>query len=117
MTDQLIVKEEILIKATAERVWEVLIKPKYIVQWDDLPEDYPSEDMKKGSQVIWDNPNGGHTITTVIKAEEGKELKIALDITNWEVKPKEGDVAYLFQLEEQNNTTRLKIEIGDFPDL
>ncbi|MBM7583657.1 hypothetical protein JOC86_000194 [Bacillus pakistanensis] len=30
MTDQLIVKDEILIEATSARVWEVLIKTKYV---------------------------------------------------------------------------------------
>ena len=33
MSEQLTVKDEILINATSEKVWEVLIKPKYIAQW------------------------------------------------------------------------------------
>ncbi|MGJ9384203.1 SRPBCC family protein [Salipaludibacillus sp. CF4.18] len=114
MTKKLIVKEEVLIEATPSKVWEVLINPKYVAQWDELPENYPSENMTKGSKVVWENPNGGQTVTTIIKAEEMKELKIALYLSNWEVKPNEGDVAYLYQLEDQNGSTLLKIEIGDF---
>ena len=43
MTDQLIVKDEILIEATPSKVWEVLVNPKYVAQWDELPENDPSE--------------------------------------------------------------------------
>jgi uncharacterized protein YndB with AHSA1/START domain len=114
MTNKLIVKEEVLIEAAPSKVWEVLIKPEYIAQWDALPEDYPSENMTKGSKVVWENPNGGQTVTTIIKAEEMKELKIALYLSNWEVQPEEGDVAYLYQLEDLKGRTLLKMEIGDF---
>ncbi|MDQ0232100.1 SRPBCC family protein [Metabacillus malikii] len=114
MTEQLVVKDEIIIEAAPAKVWEVLIKPKYVAQWDALPDNYPQEDMTIGSKVIWENPNGGETITTIIKADEMKELKIALYLSNWEVKPNEGDVAYLYRLEDLNDRTLLKIEIGDF---
>lgn len=52
MTDKLIVNDEILIEASPARVWEVLIKPKYVAKWDELPENYPTEDMSKGSKVV-----------------------------------------------------------------
>lgn len=45
MTEQLIVRDEILIEANSQKVWEVLTKPKYIAEWDELPENYPDEDM------------------------------------------------------------------------
>ncbi|HZH59487.1 MAG TPA: SRPBCC domain-containing protein [Metabacillus sp.] len=114
MTKQLIVKDEVLIEATPSRVWEILTKPKFVAQWDELPEDYPSEDMTKGSQVIWELPNGGKSITTIIKAEEMKELIISLFVSKWEIQLNEGDVAYRYQLEKRGNQTLLKIEIGDF---
>lgn len=114
MTEKLIVNDEIVINAGPERVWEVLIKPKYVAQWDELPDNYPSEDMKVGSEVVWELPNGGKTIMKVIKADKNKELIIALYSSNWEVKPIEGDVAYHYKLEDLNGSTYLKIEIGDF---
>ncbi|GIN62271.1 hypothetical protein J27TS8_22640 [Robertmurraya siralis] len=113
MTAELIVRDEVLIDAPPAKVWKVLITPKYVAQWDELPEDYPSEDMSKGSEVVWEH-NGEKTITTIIKAEEMKELQIALYQSNWEVQPDEGDVAYRYNLEERNGSTLLKIEIGDF---
>jgi uncharacterized protein YndB with AHSA1/START domain len=114
MTEKLIVKDEILIEATPAKVWEILTKPKYVAQWDELPENYPEEDMTVGSKVVWELPNGGQSITTIIQADERKRLKIALFGSNWEIKPNEGDVAYLFHLEEKEGITVLKIEIGDF---
>lgn len=75
MTAELIVRDEVLIDAPPAKVWKVLITPKYVAQWDELPEGYPSEDMSKGSEVVWEH-NGEKTITTIIKAEEMKELQI-----------------------------------------
>ena len=115
MTKKLIVKNEIQIQATPEKVWEVLVTPKYVAQWDDLPENYPSEKMKEGSKVVWEHPNGGQVVTTVIRSLENKELKIALYSSNWEDEIKEGDIANVYQVEEQQDgITWLSIEIGDF---
>lgn len=99
MAEQLFVKDDILIEAPPSTVWEVLVNPKYVAQWDELPEDYPSDHMTEGSKVVWELPNGGETVTTIIKAEETKALTIALYVSHWEVKPNEGDVAYRYLLE------------------
>lgn len=114
MDQKLIVKDGILIEQTPEKVWEVLVDPKYVAQWDELPEDYPDEKMREGSEAAWEHPDGGRTVTKIIKADEMKELVIALTSSNWEDQPKEGDVAYRYTLEDQNGSTLLKIEIGDF---
>lgn len=114
MTEQLIVRDEILIEANSQKVWEVLTKPKYVAEWDELPENYPNEDMTEGSKVIQELPNGGQSITKIIRAVVQKELKIALNVSNWEVKPNEGGVAYNYQLKEKGDSTLLRIEIGDF---
>lgn len=96
MANSLIVKDEIRIEAAPERVWEILTKPKYVAVWDELPEDYPDEDLTEGSQVVWDLPNGEKSVTTIIEAEKMKKFKIALYVSTWKNKPKEGDVAYLY---------------------
>jgi uncharacterized protein YndB with AHSA1/START domain len=114
MAEKLIVKDKVLIEASPSKVWEVLTNPKYVAQWDELPENYPSEHMGKGSKVVWELPNGGQTVTTIIKAEEMKELKIALYSSNWDEQVEEGDIAYLYELEESNGNTVLTIQIGDF---
>ncbi|OLO37962.1 hypothetical protein BTR23_12430 [Alkalihalophilus pseudofirmus] len=110
----LIVKDDILIDASPSKVWEILIKPQYVSQWDELPDQYPNEDMTEGSQVVWELPNGGQSITKIIEAIQNEKLKIALYVSNWEEKLNEGEISYLYQLEKQGDSTLLMIEIGDF---
>jgi uncharacterized protein YndB with AHSA1/START domain len=114
LTKELTVRTEILIDAPTANVWEILVNPKYVAKWDELPEDYPQERMTAGSKVVWDLPNGEQSITTLIKADEEKELVIALYGTGWEIKPNEGDVAYYFNLQAKDDKTLLQIYIGDF---
>ena len=67
MNKELTVRTEILIDATTTNLWEVLINPKYVAEWDELPEDYPKEEMAVGSKVVWDLPNGEQSITKLRK--------------------------------------------------
>lgn len=111
---KLVVKEEVFIDASAQSVWTVLTDPQYVAQWDELPEDYPSEPMKKGSEVVWDLPNGEQSITRLTTVLPEEELMIDLINTVWTEKPAEGTVGYHFMLSEENNKTKLTLEIGDF---
>ena len=110
----LIVKDEILIHASAAKVWDVLVSPNYVRQWDELPEDFPEEKMSVGSEVVWDLPNGGITKTTVIEAERERKLMISLYVSNWKMNPNPEDIAYTYELMEQDNGVKLSINIGDF---
>ena len=114
MIKELTVRDEILINASPSRVWEILVLPKYVAQWDELPENYPPQEMQQGSNVIWELPNGEQSVTTIIKADKPQELIISLNVTTWENTLNEGDVAYRYQLIEQEDGTLLTIEIGDF---
>ncbi|WP_054711032.1 SRPBCC domain-containing protein [Bacillus sp. JCM 19041] len=114
MSNERSVRTEIVIHASPAHVWEVLVNPKYVAEWDELPEDYPKERMTVGSKVIWDLPNGEQSITKIIKADEEKELVIALLGTGWEMKPNEGEVAYHYNLKAKDDKTFVTICIGDF---
>lgn len=114
MANELIVKDEILIGTTSDKVWEVLVTPKFVAEWDELPEDYPEEKMVVGSKVVWNHPNGGQVVTTIIKADVEKELEIALHSSTWNVPVNVGDIVYRYRLENRNGQTLLSIEIGDF---
>lgn len=111
---ELVVKKGILIDTSAQSVWQVLIDPQYVAKWDELPEDYPSEPMKKGSEVIWDLPNGEQSITRLTTVVPEEELMIDLINTVWPEQPAEGKVGYHYLLTEQNNQTKLSLHIGDF---
>ncbi|UJL46756.1 SRPBCC domain-containing protein [Virgibacillus sp. NKC19-16] len=110
----LIVTDEIIIHAPLSKVWDVLIKSKYIREWDDLPDDFPEEVLDVGSEIIWDFPDGSFSKNTVVKAEEGKEMQIALYVSNWEVTPKLGEIIYSFEILMHGDGTRLRLRHGDF---
>ncbi|WP_010651929.1 SRPBCC family protein [Oceanobacillus massiliensis] len=110
----LIVNDEIVINASASKVWEVLVNPIYVKRWDELPEDYPEEIMGVGSEVIWDLPDGGITKTEVIEAESEKRLVISLSVSGWDVHLKPEDIAYTYTIEEQDEGVKLSFSIGDF---
>lgn len=85
-----------------------------MAQWDELPEDYPSEQMIKGSEVVWDLPNGEHSITRLTTAIPEKELMIDLMNTVRPEQPKEGEVGYHYTLSSEQNQTELTLQVGDF---
>ncbi|KYG34419.1 SRPBCC domain-containing protein [Alkalihalobacillus trypoxylicola] len=114
MKEELIVRDQILIGAPPSVVWEILINPKFVAQWDELPDDYPQERMTLGSKVVWDLPNGEQSITKLIKVDTEHELIISLLVTGWKLKPNEGDIAYHYTLQAKGEKTLLKINIGDF---
>ena len=110
----LIVKDEIIIHASAAKVWDVLVSPNYVKQWDELPEDFPEEKMSVGSEVVWNLPNGEVSKTTLIEADRERKLVISLYVSNWGIKPNPEDVAYTYVMMEQDEGIKLLINIGDF---
>ena len=110
MEDSLLVKNTILIKAPAGRVWEVLTTPRFIKQWDELPEDFGDAPLSKGSVINWE----GYSKLTVTEFEPGKLLKMKLYAEKWEKPEAAYDVAYTFSLGEEKGNTRLTLSIGDF---
>ena len=118
MSTELTVRQNVLIHAPVARVWEVLVQPHYIRQWDELPDDYPYEGpLHLGSTIVWEHPNGHRTTLTVIAYREGKELRLSLHHSHWTQQPKPEEVAYTYTLSEQDSTTGLAITIGDFSKL
>jgi uncharacterized protein YndB with AHSA1/START domain len=112
---QLIVQNAITIDASLDKVWDVLIKPKYIKQWDDLPEDFDiSSDLKNGSEIVWEMEEGEYSKLSVIAFKPLHLLKLALIVSKWEQPPAPEDVAYTYTLFNQDDRIRLSIQIGDF---
>ncbi len=66
----------------------------------------------KRKQVLWDTK---FYLNQLFK--DTKQIHIALYVSNWEVKPNECDMAYIYQLKNRNDSTLLKIEIDDFVQL
>lgn len=115
MSTQLIVRNNALIQAPPSRVWEVLVTPRYIRQWDELPEDFnDAAPLQPGTEIVWVHPNGNRTTLTVITLKPEKELSLSLSNSNWTTKPLPEEVAYTYTLSEQEGGTGLALTIGDF---
>ena len=113
MKEQLIVTDSVLIDALPERVWEVLVTPEYIRQWDDLPVHFGHEPLHHGTVIEWP----GFSRLSVITCEPFKTLKLSLYDPSWEAPASHYDIAYNYLLEEDHGKTLLTITVGDFGQL
>lgn len=106
----LVVKDRVLIEAPLSKVWEVLIAPKYIRQWDDLPQGFDEFYLEKGRVIEW----SGVSRLTVTEAEPHEKLRLSLYAYKWEKPAAEYDIAYTYTLSPAGTSTVLELEIGDF---
>jgi uncharacterized protein YndB with AHSA1/START domain len=113
MNQPLVVRSEIVIEAPLSKVWEVLIAPKYIRQWDDLPSDFEDYYLEYGRTIEW----SGTSRLTVTICEPNEVLKISLYVSKWEQPPAAYDIAYTYRLVNDGTDTVLSVEIGDFSAL
>jgi uncharacterized protein YndB with AHSA1/START domain len=110
MTKSLIVKKQISIDAPVSKVWEVLVAPKYIRQWDDLPQDFGDYYLEEGRVIEWT----GFSRLTVTACEPSEKLVMKLYAFKWELPATEYNIAYTYELSAEESGTRLTIEVGDF---
>ncbi|MCW4470739.1 SRPBCC domain-containing protein [Flavobacterium sp. MFBS3-15] len=110
MSKSLVVKNNIRIDAPVTRVWEVLTKPEYIRQWDELPEDFGDYEVHPATIIEWP----GHSRLRVIDFEINKKLRYSLYVPAWNDE-NITNVGYTYTLSsDQDGNTWLGIEIGDF---
>jgi len=110
MTSQLTVKNSTEINAPVSKVWEILIAPKYIRQWDELPQDFEDYYLEKGRTIEW----SGSSKLTVTDCEPHQLLRLSLYALKWELPPSNYDIAYAYSLQEIDGVCVLNVEIGDF---
>ncbi|WP_439556542.1 SRPBCC family protein [Dyadobacter sp.] len=110
MTKSLITKKQVQIEAPVAKVWEVLIAPKYIRQWDDLPQDFGDYYLELGRTIEWT----GFSRLTVTTCDPLEKLVLKLYTFKWELPATDYDIAYTYQLTEAESGARLTLEIGDF---
>jgi uncharacterized protein YndB with AHSA1/START domain len=108
-----IVKDKIEINAAKEKVWEVLTNPDFIKQWDELPENYSSGQLKMGSVIEWE----GYSRLIVTEFEEASKLKLSMFLPRVTLDASMYDVSYQYTLSGDKNSTVVHFEIGDFSTL
>ena len=109
----LTVKDQVEIDAPVSKVWEVLIAPKYVRQWDDLPEDFGDYYLERGRIIEWT----GRSRLTVLECEPNALLKLSFYMEKCELSPASYDINYACKLTESGAGVLLELEIGDFAAL
>lgn len=110
MEKSLVVKNNIRIDAPVTKVWEVLTKPEYIRQWDELPEDFGDYEIHPATIIEW----AGYSRLRVVEFELNKKLRYSLYVPAWNDESITG-VGYSYTLSvDDDGHTWLGIEIGDF---
>lgn len=110
MSKSLIVNNNIRIDAKVTRVWEVLTKPEYIRQWDELPEDFGDYEIHPATVIEWP----GYSKLSVVELELNRKLKYTLYVPAWNDESI-NNIGYTYSLTvDDNGHTWLGIEIGDF---
>jgi uncharacterized protein YndB with AHSA1/START domain len=110
MSKSLIVQHSIRIDAPLDRVWEVLTKPQYIRQWDELPEDFGDYEISPATIIEWP----GYSKLSVVEFELNKKLRYALYVPAWNDESI-NNIGYTYSLSvDDNGYTWLAVEIGDF---
>lgn len=111
----LTVKNKTLIKAEISRLWNILITPLYIRQWDELPDDFDDrERLTLGTELKWLHNEERFTKLEVTDFEPEKVLKMNLYNSWWPDKEADYDIGYSYTLSENEEGTELTITIGDF---
>jgi hypothetical protein len=76
MSVELIAEKKILIPATPEKVWNVLVKPRFIRKWDELPEGFGNSTLDFETVLRWDHPDAQFTELTVTAIEPRSLRKV-----------------------------------------
>jgi uncharacterized protein YndB with AHSA1/START domain len=107
-TQPLIAEGQVLISSPVSRVWDVIVQPHYIRQWDDVPEDFGASSLALGSVLEW--PGSARLTVTVF--DPHSRLRLAYHNPTWE-SPVEG-IAYDYELQGLPNGSRCIARVGDW---
>jgi uncharacterized protein YndB with AHSA1/START domain len=108
MKNSLIVKQSIKIDAPPSRVWQILTKPEYIRQWDELPENFGDYDISPATVIEWPQSR-----LSVVEFRLNETLRYELYIPTWEEEVNNIGYAYSLSTDDEGHTW-LTVEIGDF---
>lgn len=96
------------IRAPASKVWDVLVTPDYIRQWDDVPDGFTAASLTPGSVLEW--PGSARLTVTVFHPRS--RLRMAYQNPQWD-SDVEG-IAYDYELRESPDGALLIVSVGDW---
>lgn len=107
-TQRLVAQDQIQINSPMSKVWNVLVRPEYIRQWDDVPENFEKESLSAGAVLEWP----GSACLTVTLFHPHSRLCMAYQNPKW-VSKVDG-IAYDYELQESSEGSLLIISVGDW---
>ena len=115
MSSSLIATGAIEINATSAQVWEVLVKPKYIRQWDDIPEGFSESQLNLGSELIWEHGDDTGAVTRLTVTDYITEQLLKMRwFSSPVVESEAAEIYYAFSISNKNGITQLRIDVGDW---
>lgn len=112
---ELFLNNSIEIHARTSIVWKILIQPRFIQQWSDLPVDFEGEsDFSIGSEIQWKNKEEEVVKGIVITLEPEKLLRISLYDPTWNRPVAPEYLSYTYTVSNKNSRTLLSFHFGDF---
>ncbi|MCL4255455.1 MAG: hypothetical protein KJ043_16985 [Anaerolineae bacterium] len=113
----LIVEKSVEINAPLSAIWDVLVNPIFIKQWDDVPDTFSQPVLSLGSELIWHQQNGNFTQLKVVIFEPHQKLSQQWYISTLEKPADVYDIRYTYSLSVENAVTYLTITVGDWSKL
>jgi uncharacterized protein YndB with AHSA1/START domain len=105
---QLIAEDQVQISAPVSRVWDVIVRPEYIRQWDDVPESFTASSLGPGSVLEWP----GSARLTVTRFHPHWRLRLAYHNPKWNSSV--DGIAYDFELQRSSIGSLLIARVGDW---
>ncbi|MFY0663141.1 MAG: SRPBCC domain-containing protein [Natronospirillum sp.] len=112
---KLIVEKSTTIKASPEKVWNIITSPETFKHWMlAVPADSSDSPLQLGSKILWNDESGQTYLTgTVVTLEPLQRLVLALEDISWTRKAETGEVTSSFTLSDAENGTDLEFMLGD----
>jgi uncharacterized protein YndB with AHSA1/START domain len=107
-SQQLIAIDQVQISSPVSRVWDVIVRPEYIRQWDDVPESFEAASLTIGSVLEW--PGSARLSVTVFNPHS--RLRLAYQNPKWDSKV--DGIAYDYELQESSDGSLLIARVGDW---
>lgn len=113
-----IIRKEVGVNASAEKVWDVFVNTDKIRQWGTafLEGTYVESEFKLGAELLWKTPDGEAMVRGAItELEAPKTLKVSFydDVANTE--PGLGQYYERYSVKETAGQTVIAIESGPLP--
>lgn len=115
---KLLTRESVKILAPLTKVWDILVKPHFIREWEDFVSDSGKEtDLDIGREITWHGEEGRYLKGTVTAVDPHSMLQVTLFDSSDHSPSAPEDFSYTYHLSQEEDHVLLSITMGDFAKL